>query len=212
LSDRRGLAVMGGAVGDLTVAAGIAVSMLLGGRGGLGLQSASPANASETSEPSPRFATPTPASSATPDPTQAPTPTPAPSGPATVSWSEGESHPGSIRQVVHHGELWIAGGSVQIGDFMRAAVWTSPDGRAWNGPIALPPEPAADDDGIRPRYWINGFGERDGALLAFGWNGVGCCDGGYPMMWSSEDGRRGPSSTRPDPRSATRITFRSVPL
>jgi hypothetical protein len=45
-----------------------------------------------------------------------------------------------------------------------------------------------NEDGITPRYWINGFGEWNGGLLAFGWNGVGAGDGGYPMLWQSVDG------------------------
>jgi len=186
LTDKRGLLVVVGAIALLVLAVGIAVSML-GGRGeGVGLPSveASP-SVSVTAEPSPSS---TPVASATPEPTPVPTPTPQPSGPATVAWSQGDTHEGRVSAVVHHGDRWIAGGSVQVGDFMRATVWTSIDGRIWSGPTALGPEPVPDPDGMHPRYWINGFGEWDGDLLAFGWNGVGCCDGGHPMLWRSTDG------------------------
>lgn len=171
----------------MVVATVIAVSTLSNVDQGVGLPSVepSPTGVSETAEPS---SSPTPAASATPEPTQVPTPTPQPSGPATVAWSQGEAQEGRVSAVVRHGDRWIAGGSVQIGDFSRATVWTSQDGRTWNGPMALPPEPVPSADGMHPRYWINGFGEWDGALLAFGWNGVGCCDGGYPMLWRSDDG------------------------
>lgn len=179
------------AIGLLIVAAGLAVSTLSIGRSGVGQPSvgASPTHVAETREPerSPT-ASPTPLVSPTPEPEQLPTPTPLPSGPATIAWAQGDAHGGWIRDVVRHGGRWIAGGAVQMGDFYRAATWTSLDGRTWSGPIALPPEPVPDSDGMHPRYWINGFGVLDGTLLAFGWNGVGCCDGGFPMMWRSDDG------------------------
>jgi hypothetical protein len=69
----------------------------------------------------------------------------------------------------------------------RAALWTSEDGLVWSEPTLLAPEPA-QTEGIWSRHWISGFGQWGDDLLAFGWNGVGGGDGGYPMLWRSADG------------------------
>jgi hypothetical protein len=187
LAANRGVLLLVGAIGLMAVAAAIAISMLSDVQPGFGLPSVEPsaAEVSGTTEPS---ASPTSAVSATPEPTRVPTPTPRPSGPAAVAWAPGDAREGRAAAIVRSGDRWIVGGSVRVGDFSRAAIWTSPDGRTWSEPIALPPEPVPNSDGMHPRYWINGFGQWDGTLLAFGWNGVGCCDGGYPMLWRSDDG------------------------
>lgn len=92
-----------------------------------------------------------------------------------------------MNAVIRIDDRWIAGGWFDVGPTIRAAIWTSTDGIAWSDASLLEPEPA-EEEGLWPRYWINGFGEWDGSLLAFGWNGVGGGDGGYPMLWRSADG------------------------
>ncbi|MGQ0608902.1 MAG: hypothetical protein ACT4OQ_10630 [Chloroflexota bacterium] len=76
---------------------------------------------------------------------------------------------------------------LQAGSTTRAAIWTSEDGLSWGEPILIPPEPI-ETDAIWSRYWISGFGRWGDELLAFGWNGIGAGDGGFPMLWRSADG------------------------
>lgn len=65
-------------------------------------------------------------------------------------------------------------------------MWTSADGVAWSEPVLLDPELRSDVD--CDHHQISGFTEWDGDLLAIGWNGWGCGDGGKPMLWRSGDG------------------------
>jgi len=92
-----------------------------------------------------------------------------------------------VRAVIRFAGRWIAGGLVPFETTSRAAVWTSVDGISWNGPTLIDPEPT-DRDGFPDRHWINGFGLWNGDLLAFGWNGICCGDGGFPRLWRSPDG------------------------
>lgn len=148
---------------------------------------------SEAPEPTPSpgvTPTATEAPSATASPTSVPTPTatPRPSGAATIAWSAGPEMSGIVNAVRHGDGRWLAGGMVMANQTTRAAVWRSDDGRSWSEPMLLAPEPTRDASGISTRYWISGFGRWDDTVLAFGWNGVGAGDGGYPMLWTSDDG------------------------
>ena len=49
-------------------------------------------------------------------------------------------------------------------------------------------EPELRKDVDCDQHWISGFAQWNGELLAFGWNGYGCGDGGNPMLWRSADG------------------------
>lgn len=129
-----------------------------------------------------------PSPPAPPTPTADPTSTPRPSGAAQVAWTPAAPRDGRVSAVIHAGGAWIAGGAVDDGTTSRAAIWRSTDGITWTDAIVLPPDPVVSE-GFMPRYWINGFGTWDGAILAYGWNGVGCCDGGYPILWRSVDGQ-----------------------
>jgi hypothetical protein len=94
---------------------------------------------------------------------------------------------GSMNGAMRFGDRWIAGGGLSVGPTLRAAVWISDDGVSWSDPIVIGPEPV-EQDGIWTSYWINGFGQWDGDLLAFGWHGYGGGDGGYAMLWTSANG------------------------
>lgn len=84
------------------------------------------------------------------------------------------------------GDRWLAGGQVGL----RAATWVSSDGLTWTSAAPMPPEPVeqtADGD-PGTGYWVTAVTPFGGELLAFGWNRIGCCDGGKPMAWRSADG------------------------
>lgn len=123
-----------------------------------------------------------PTTSTDPTPTIEPTATPIPSGPARIGWRGGGSHDGYVNAVVRHGDQWVAGGHLFNGTTSRAAVWVSDDGMTWSEAVLLDPQPV-QTEGFWSRYWIVGFGTWNGDLLAFGWSGIGCCDGGRPMLW-----------------------------
>lgn len=144
---------------------------------------------SPTVTPSPSApATPSESPAATSTPTVTPGPTPLPSGPATIAWATGDRLDGVAYTVTRHRDRWIAAGAIRVGDADRPAAWASADGLSWHGPALLPPEPVPDADGFMPRYLVTAFGEWGEGLLAVGWNGIGCCDGGRPMLWRSDDG------------------------
>lgn len=199
------------AVAGAAVAAGAVVGALVLGMPRMDVAQSSPTQtttpiptptASPAIQPSPPAtpATPAPATPAPATPSESPAlistpiatpgPTPLPSGPATIAWTVGDRRDGTAYAVTRYRDRWIAAGGVRVGDADRAASWTSADGLSWDGPTLLPPEPVRDGDGIMPRYWVTAFGEWEGGLLAFGWNGIGCCDGGRPMLWRSDDGER----------------------
>jgi hypothetical protein len=186
---QRAQRVLPFAVAGLGVVAGILFAIFLVSRSDPATGQASPSAAASTSLiPS---AVPSLAASAAPssEATAAPVPSasPPPSGPARLTWTAGRAQPGTVSSVIRFDDRWIAGGSLRVGPTSRAVVWTSVDGITWSEPIVLGPEPV-ESEGFWPRYWINGFGEWEGGVLAFGWNGIGCCDGGYPMLWRSSNG------------------------
>ena len=134
----------------------------------------SAASPSATSSPSP-----TPA----PTPSAALTPAPIPSGPAFLGWTEGVAPRSNVHDVTWLRDRWLAVGSLDG----RAAIWTSTDGLTWTPSAEIDPDPVPVPEGGRA-YWINsviGFGDE---MLAFGWNRIGCCDGGRAAMWRSADG------------------------
>jgi hypothetical protein len=139
--------------------------------------------------PSPSIETPSPVPSATvnstpsPTPTPEPTPTPLPEGAAPMDWvASGAAPDGDVRDVVWMGDRWLAVGSRDG----AAATWTSDDGLEWKPGTAVPPEPSPGPDGTG--YWMSVVAVHDDGVVAFGWNRIGCCDGGRPMAWQSSDG------------------------
>lgn len=87
-----------------------------------------------------------------------------------------------VNAAVRVGDRWLAGGALT----RRAAVWSSTDGIAWGEPVLLEPELRANVD--CDHHTISGFAPWNGVLLAIGWHGYGCGDGGDPMLWRSGDG------------------------
>ncbi len=108
-----------------------------------------------------------------------------PPGPARLAWTAGRPQDGGVNAVIRFGDRWIAGGALDA-PLDRAAVWTSTDGVSWSEPVILEPELRNDID--CDHHWISGFARWNGELLALGWNGYGCGDGGNPMLWRSADG------------------------
>lgn len=150
-------------------------------------QIAAPSDASEpSSAPStPAASAPSVEPTAQPTVTSEPTDAPVAAGPAQLSWTAGTTRDGNVYAVIRFGERWIAGGSLGW-PHGRAAVWTSTDGVAWSEPVLLDPELRSHVD--CDHHLISGFAEWEGDLLAIGWNGRGCGDGGNPMLWRSGDG------------------------
>jgi hypothetical protein len=79
----------------------------------------------------------------------------------------------------------MAGGAAGL----RAAVWTSIDGLTWEPAPPIGPDPIPmSDEQAGTGYWITDIAPVSDGFLAFGWNRIGCCDGGQAMMWRSTDG------------------------
>lgn len=144
-----------------------------------------------TSPPASGTPRPTPSStaspSATPDPTAAatPAPTPIPSGAAALAWSRGAAPDSPVYAVTRVADRWIAVGSLDD----RAAAWTSADGLTWSPSAAIDPAPLPStetDPGTG--YGMTALIDYQGEIIAFGWNRIGCCDGGRPMAWRSPNG------------------------
>jgi hypothetical protein len=178
-------------VAALGVVAGLMLAVYFISRPGQPVGQASPTATAADSGPAGPSAAVSPAASDTPTPEASSMPeassSGAASGVARLGWTAGRSQPGRVSGVARFGDRWVAGGTVDSGPTSHAAVWTSEDGVTWSEPILLEPEPV-EEEGLWTRYWINGFGEWDGDLLAYGWNGFCCGDGGYAMLWRSPDG------------------------
>jgi hypothetical protein len=187
----RRLALAAGAVIAAAVVAGVVIASTLLNR---------PIGQASTPSPSASVANATvsgsaiatgPPETASPSPTARPTP---PSGPAEVAWTTGGHLDGNTRVVERIRDVWIVGGSASVNGAFQAAVWTSADGHAWDGPTLLDPEPPPEPAGAEPGEWfpdqygVNGFVEWRGTLYAYGQHNFGCCDGYEPTLWQSADG------------------------
>ena len=83
--------------------------------------------------------------------------------------------------------LWLAAGWIVEGENRpRAATWTSVDGIAWEAGAQIGPDPVPGPEGMSFR--IDDVLVLADELIAFGWNHVGCCDGGQAALWRSTDG------------------------
>jgi hypothetical protein len=183
--------LVGGGAAAIVAGAALALAMLRPSADEVGqasptmTASTGPASPTLTAEASPSLV-PTPVVTPMPTPTPSPEPTPIPSGAAPITWREGRAAGEVVHDVIWFGDRWVAAGSAGQA---RAGVWTSTDGLNWEATAPLEPEPVHDLDAMTG-YWITTLVEFDGELLAFGWNRIGCCDGGRPAMWRSSDGRQ----------------------
>ncbi len=173
----------------LGIVAGVLVAVVLATREAQPIGQSSPTpltDGSVAAEPSVEPSTePSASLSFDPTPTPVPSASAAPSGPARLAWTAGTSQDGVVNAVIRFGDRWIAGGWLGSPG-PHAAVWTSTDGVSWSEPVLLEPELRVDVD--CDQHWITGFAPWNGGLLALGWNGFGCGDGGNPMLWQSGDG------------------------
>jgi hypothetical protein len=184
-SRRPSLALVGGLVAIIALAAIIAFAFLNGAFGGTDATPSPSPNPTETDEPSPE-----PTSSPTPEPTEeptaTPTPTPTPASearPFRVTWTAGSGIDpmAMVNEVAYLDGRWIAVGAI-FDDTPVASIWTSTDGATWT---------RADIDaspGQNEYTQVSDVAEVDGALVAIGSWGAIDSDQRSWVTWRSTDG------------------------
>ena len=181
ISPKAVAAVVGAVLGGIILA--VVLLNLPRGETGDASGSASPTE-SVAASPS---ATATAEQSASPTATPQPTPTPRPEGAAPMDWVSGTPPDGEVFDIVWAADRWLAAGSVVEGENRpRAATWTSADGVAWEPGATIGPDSVPGPEGMS--YFLNDVLVLADELIAFGWNHIGCCDGGKAAMWRSADG------------------------
>ena len=104
-----------------------------------------------------------------------------------MTWTAGTAPGGSVNDIVWIGDRWLAAGSVVEGENRpRAATWTSVDGTTWEPGAPIGPDAVPGPEGMS--FYISDVLVLDDELIAFGWNPIGCCDGGKAALWRSTDG------------------------
>ena len=104
-----------------------------------------------------------------------------------MDWTAGTPPDGEVNDIVWFMDRWVAAGSiVEAANRPRAATWTSDDGMTWQPGPAIGPDPVPGPEGTS--YFIRDVLVLDHELIAFGWNHIGCCDGGKAALWRSTDG------------------------
>jgi hypothetical protein len=103
-----------------------------------------------------------------------------------MAWTSGAHPDGSVNDIVWVVDQWLAAGSISEGNRSRAATWTSVDGISWVRGAEVGPDPVQGAEGMS--YFMNDVLVLADELIAFGWNHIGCCDGGRAALWRSTDG------------------------
>jgi hypothetical protein len=104
-----------------------------------------------------------------------------------MSWTAGTPPDGLVNDLVWVVDRWVAAGWIIEGENRpRAATWTSVDGVTWESGAQIDPDPVPGPEGMSFR--IDDVLVLPDELIAFGWNHIGCCDGGQGALWRSTDG------------------------